>query len=81
MTNFISFPGNRTTRHSVDDCEGEGNYVLALDIIPTSRTIAGGKARFVAELKDGIADTEGGIAEFKKSRFSARKSILNISRC
>lgn len=75
MTNFISFPGNRTTRHSIDDCEGEENYVLALDIIPTSRTIAGGKARFVAELKDGIANTEGGIAEFKKADLGPEKAF------
>ncbi|ARU46986.1 choice-of-anchor M domain-containing protein [Corynebacterium silvaticum] len=43
---FTSAPDNRTSRQIVDGCEGE-NYQLLLDIIPSSRTEAPGKATVI----------------------------------
>ncbi|PLW02676.1 choice-of-anchor M domain-containing protein [Corynebacterium ulcerans] len=43
---FTSAPGNRTSWQDVEGCEGD-NYQLLLDIVPSSRTKAPGKATLI----------------------------------
>lgn len=64
-TDFISYPGHRTMRQNVDGCE-EG-YILALDIIPTSRTMVGGKATLVDYLGDKFRETKPTDVQFAKT--------------
>lgn len=47
---FTSAPGNRTSWQDVDGCEGD-NYQLLLDIVPSSRTEAPGKATLIDSYK------------------------------
>ncbi|AMN69089.1 choice-of-anchor M domain-containing protein [Corynebacterium pseudotuberculosis] len=47
---FTSAPNNRTSLQIIDGCDSE-DYQLLLDIIPSSRTIAPGKATFVESRK------------------------------
>lgn len=53
---FSSAPGRRTSRQSIDGCQGPG-YALVLKISPDARTIAPGDAHVTVALPDGFAPT------------------------
>ncbi|OAG71304.1 substrate-binding protein [Corynebacterium ulcerans] len=60
---FTSAPGNRTSWQDVDGCEGD-NYQLLLDIVPSSRTEAPGKATLIDSYKGKYRPLEETTVKF-----------------